>query len=127
MTRAEMELVSVIIDKHTEERETSYCGPTTKVIDGVDALKRDMRITLETLLWGYMNSVALEKKAILHCVVCESATTSETEKKQFYKGYLSMCPVCGTPGGLGITLVSHEEYMNLKKICDELNKEKSNE
>lgn len=72
-------------------------------------------------------SVALEKKAVLHCVVCESATISETEKKRFYKGYLSMCHICGTPGGLGITLVSHEEYMNLKKICDELNKEKPNE
>ena len=49
MTKAEIELVCAIIDRHTEEYETSYCGPTSKRIDSVESLKKDIRDTLEKI------------------------------------------------------------------------------
>lgn len=49
MTKAEIELVCSIIDKYTEEKEVSYCGPTAKTITNVEKLKNDIRNTMKTL------------------------------------------------------------------------------
>lgn len=52
MTKTEIELVCAIIDRHTENYETSYCGPTSKRINKVDKLKNDIRDTFAKINEG---------------------------------------------------------------------------
>ena len=66
-----------------------------------------------------MSSIALEKKAILRCTICEARTASAIDMSRFLHGSIPMCPFCGTPGSIGRLLVPHEEYLELRKLCDE--------
>ena len=60
----------------------------------------------------------MERKAVLRCVVCDSATADEETIKKFYshKSINMRCPVCCSRGNtLRIDLVTHDEYMKIKK------------
>ena len=59
----------------------------------------------------------MQRKAVLKCVVCDSATTDPEKINEFYshKKVYNNCPVCCTLGNtMRIELVSHDEYMKIK-------------